>query len=48
MYMNKCIEVLAYSQIVVGTKINTGPLIQTCKAHVCILAYRLIFLYTPT
>lgn len=42
--MNKCIEVLAYSQVVVTTKINTGPLIQTCKAHVCILTYRLIIL----
>ena len=48
MCMNKCIEVLAYSQVVVTTKNNTGPLIQTCKAHACILAYRLMFLYTPT
>ena len=47
MCMNKCIEVLAYSQIVVTTKINTGPLIQTCKAHhMCVYSYIDSYSYT--
>lgn len=44
--MNKCIEVLAYSQIVVTTKINTGPLIHKHAKHMCVYSHIDSYSYT--